>query len=411
MTGAVIEQTTKRTYLILAGIFFLLWFGWAMWTVTFSNVLRTHGMEKFIEYAFALNAVAAIVSPLISGAIADHSVAHARLIRWLSWIAGLLISLCFLSIDLGWGPLSMLVLMFLFSVCSIPISILLTTVGLNALANPGKEFGPLRLWGTVGWAIAGWFISWVLHADASPIAGYVGGGVFVLLGFAAYLLPTDTPVPKPGHVRTWKEMLGLDALNLLRNRDHRAVFLASIFLSIPLAAVYPFTPLQLAELGSSSPAALMSLGQVSEILCLFVLAGFMARVRLKWIFLGGIVFGLLRFALFALNSKPMLIAGISMHGFCFVMFYVTGQIYLAERIEKPMQARAQALLALCCSGLGNLAGYLLTGLWRKACMQGESTLWSGYWLGLSLVTVAVGVFFFFSYHGIYSKFLRNPKKP
>jgi len=135
----------------------------------------------------------------------------------------------------------------------------------------------------------------------------------------------------------------------------------------------------------------------------------MARVRLKWVFLAGIAFGVVRFALFALDTKAWVIAGITLHGLCFTLFFVTGQIYLAERIEKNMQARAQALLALCCSGIGNLFGYLLTGSWRKICMSGTTTAWPLYWIGLCVASLAVGIFFFFSYHGIYSKFLRNPK--
>ncbi|MFA5264857.1 MAG: MFS transporter [Opitutaceae bacterium] len=404
------EKTSNRSNLILASLFFFLWSGWAMWAVTFSNVLRAHGMERFIEYAFALTAAAAIVSPLIAGAIADRSVAPARLVRWLSWGAGLFIGLCFLSIDLGWGSAPMLIFIFLFSVCQIPVSNLLTTIVLNTLDNPTVSFGPLRMWGTIGWAVSCWFVSWVLHADTSPAAGYAGAVVTVAMGFLAYLLPSVTPLPQPDHIRTWKEMLGLDALELLRNRDHRAVFLASLLFAIPIAAVNPFTPLHLAERGSSSPAALMSLGQVSEMICLFTMAGFIARVRLKWVFLIGIFFGIARFALFTLDSKGWLIAGISLHGPCFTLFFVTGQIYLAERIEKHMQSRAQALLSLCSSGIGNLAGYLLTGWWRKICMGDGVTAWPVYWLGLSIVSIAVGAFFYLSYHGIYSKFLRSPKQ-
>jgi hypothetical protein len=310
-----------------------------------------------------------------------------------------LLALVFLSIDLGWGGWSMLALVLCYNLVANPIFTLTTTAVLSSLDNPSADFGRVRLWGTVGWAVAGWTVSWVLMADASPVSGYAAAVALALTGAYSGTIP-DGPAPVDTGLRTWKERLGLDALALLRHRDHRIVYLTTALFTIPLAAFYPYTPLHLRDLGVSAPTALMSLGQVTEIACLLVLASIWKRYRLKWIFLAGILCGLLRFVFFTLDSPGWVLAGTTLHGACYVLFYITAQVYLAERVERGMQARAQALMSLVIGGVGNLVGYLGIGWWRSACSTGGSTSWPGFWWGLSVLIGIVAIFFTLSYQGV-----------
>jgi MFS family permease len=173
-----------------------------------------------------------------------------------------------------------------------------------------------------------------------------------------------------------------------------------VLFSIPMAAFYAFTPPHLQQLGFQRVAAWMTLGQVMEVLGLLTLSGLLVRWRLKWIFLIALVAGVPRFLLCATNSQAGLLTGILLHGLCYALFFVTGQIYLDERVESAWRGRAQALMSLMNNGIGNLAGYLGTGWWFNACTGLEGMHWPMFWGGLTALSAAVGIYFLFAYHGI-----------
>src|SRR6185295_9938469 len=192
-------------------------------------------------------------------------------------------------------------------------------------------FGPVRAVATLGWMAGCWFVS-AFHADTSALAGY--GGAIAWVGVCAFtfVLPSVAP-PKSTERLTWKERLGLDALSLLKHPDHRVVFITAALIAIPLAAFYPFTPPHLRELGFQRTTAWMTLGQITEIIAMLGLAALLANWRLKWIFAAGLGCGLLRYVLCALNTKASLLAGITLHGFAFTLFFITAPIYLDGRVD------------------------------------------------------------------------------
>jgi hypothetical protein len=143
----------------------------------------------------------------------------------------------------------------------------------------------------------------------------------------------------------------------------------------------------------------MSLGQVTEIISMFCL-GALLNWRLKWIFACGLGFGVLRFALSALNGAGGLLAGVTLHGASFTLVFITAQIYLDQRVDPAWRARAQALMSLMNGGVGNLLGYLGTGWWFAACAGADGTRWSLFWGGLSGGVTAVLIYFLLAYHGI-----------
>jgi MFS family permease len=205
-------------------------------------------------------------------------------------------------------------------------------------------------------------------------------------------------VPKSAVNLTWHERLGLDALTLLKNRDHRVVFITTALFSIPLAAFYPYAPPHLRELGLLHTSAWMTLGQVTEIIAMFSLAALL-RMRLKWIFAIGLSFGVARFVCSALDSKTWLLIGILLHGCSYTMVLITAQIYLDQRLETAWRTRAQALLSLMNGGVGNLLGYIGTGFWFTACTRSAGTQWSLFWTGLAVAASVVLIYFLTAYHG------------
>jgi nucleoside transporter len=366
-----------------------------MWSVSFGNVLKAQGYESIIEYAYACGGIAAFISPLAVGALADQHIPPTRLLRLLCVFAAAALSLNFAAIQHHWSPLVVLACTQLQYICSIPIFGLNTSIVLSSLENPGREFGPLRAAATVGWMIAGWLVSFVLHADTSALNGYAASVALLCTAACTYTLPETPPVEH----KEARDLFGLEALKLFSNKNHRVVFLTAAFLTIALAPYYPYTPIHLSELGVEHPTAAMTLGQISELLCMFGLAGLLARWRLKWVFATGMVFGVLRFAFYSLNSKAWVLAGISLHGFAYTLYFITAQIYLEQRVEPRMRARAQALLSVMASGFGNLIGYLGSGRWERACTSTGHTNWPVFWIGMSGAVLAVLVWFVFSYRG------------
>ena len=237
-----------------------------------------------------------------------------------------------------------------------------------------------------------------LNADQSALAGYSGAVTWLVVCAFTFFL-AGLPTPKSAEHLTWRERLGLDALTLLKNPDHRVVFVTAALFTIPMAAFYPYTPAHLRELGLTRTSAWMSLGQVTEIIAMFSLGALLVKWRLKWIFACGLGLGVLRFALSAVNGKAWLLAGVVLHGCSYTLVYITAQIYLDQRVDAAWRARGQALFSLMTSGVGNLIGYLGTGWWFNACARAAGTEWPTFWSGLAAGVAMVLVYFLIAYRG------------
>lgn len=388
----------KGEYRELAALFFLQAMAGGMWLVPLSTVLSAHGFQQIRSFAFATTAIAALVSPLVFGAMADRHASPVAVLRGLAFASAGMMALAAWAISHRWPAPLVLGLIQVYSLCSIPTGSLSTAVVFSRLSDSQRQFGPIRAAATVGW-IAGCLLISALSADTTAVAGYSGAVVWLSLGVFSYSLPSVPPPTASGAVR-WTERMGWDALALLRNPDHRVVFISAALLSIPYAAFYPFTPPHLQQLGFRHTSALMSLGQITEVAAMFVLGGLFSRWRLKWIFVAGLSFGVLRFALCAINTQAWLLAGIFLHGLAFTFFFITAQIYLNERVDARWRVRAQALMSLMTIGAGNLLGYLGTGLWLGAVSSAGRPHWTLFWGGLSAAVAMVLAFFLWVYHGV-----------
>jgi nucleoside transporter len=393
----VLRTIRKAEYAELIALFFLQGAALGMWFVPLSTVLDAHGLRAIKPFAFAATALAAFVSPLIFGAMADRHASPVKVLRGLSLATAAAMALASTSIKLGWNPWLVLGLIQLHALCSSPTFSIASTIIFARLADARKEFGPIRAMATLGWMSGCWLIS-ALGADTSVLAGYTGALMWVLASGFTYFLP-ELETPKSAEHLTWHERLGLDALTLLKNPDHRVVFITCALFNIPLSGFYPSAPPHLRALGLVHTSAWMTLGQVTEIIAMFSLAGLLTNWRLKWILGGGLAVGALRYGLCTLNGKIPLLAGVTLHGFSFTLFFITAQIYLNERIDGAWRARAQALMFMMNAGVGNLLGYLGTGFWLDACTQEQRTNWSLFWGGLSVVVLLVLGYFLVAYHG------------
>ncbi len=220
----------------------------------------------------------------------------------------------------------------------------------------------------------------------------------MLVAAYTFTLPSVNPPASP-HPLNWKQRLGLDALSLLKDKDTRTVFICAAIYNIPLAAFYPYSPIHMGDLGLKGTTALMTLGQITEIIAMLSMASLLTHWRLKWIFLTGISFGILRYVLCAIGGKFCLLAGITLHGFAFALFFITAQIYLEQRIPPAWRARAQALLTLMMNGIGATIGYYACGGWKHLTTTDTHTNWPLFWGGLASSVTVIWVWFAWSYHG------------
>ena len=365
-----------------------------MWTVPLGNVMLAYGRGSLLPWVLAMSGVSAFISPLIIGALADQKVSPTRILRWLAVANSGLLALVCHAIEAEWSASAVVGAAFAMSLVASPIWSLGSSIVLSQLSQPGKQFGPVRAWATLGWMAGGWIVSYGLRSDASIVSGYTAAGFWLVVAVFSLALPVITPTD-PGKPRRWRQILGLDALDLLRDRNHRMVFITAALYTMPLAAFYPYCVRHLRELGVAGPSGVMSLGQITEVLVMMVLAGLMTRFRLKWVFLSGIGFGLLRYLIFMLDTPGWVITGIILHGLAYTLYFITTQIYLEDRIDSSLRVRAQALLTLLSSGVGNLAGFLGSGWWLMHCetQGGGRVPWPQFWGGLALATGGVFLFF------------------
>jgi nucleoside transporter len=393
----VLTTIRRAEYAELIVLFFIQGAALGMWFVPLSAVLDAHGFADIKSYAFATSAVAAFISPLVFGAVADRHASPVKVLRWLALATALAMALASTAIRAEWSSGVVLALIQLHALCSAPTWSISSTIIFARLADAKKEFGPIRAMATIGW-MGGCLLISVLDADRSTLSGYFGAVTWLLVGAFTFFLPV-LETPKFVENLTWTQRLGLDALVLLREKDHRVVFLTTALFTIPLAGFYPYAPSHLREMGLVHTSAWMSLGQITEIVAMFSLGALLLRWRLKWIFACGLGFGVVRFALSALDTKAGLIAGIILHGCSFTLVLITAQIYLNQRVDPAWRARAQALMALMNGGVGSLLGYLGTGGWFAACARDGHTRWPVFWSGLALAVAAVLGFFLFAYRG------------
>lgn len=394
----VLRTLRKAEYLELVALFFIQGSALGMWFVPLSTVLDAHGLHDLKPFAFAATAVAAFISPLIFGAMADRHASPVKVLRGLSLATAAAMALASTAIHFRWPPLAVLAVIQLHALCSSPTWSISSAIVFARLEDAKKEFGPIRAMATLGWMAGCWVVS-ALGADGSSLAGFSGAVAWLLVCGWTYFLP-ELETPRSATNLTWHERLGLDALTLLRNRDHRVVFTTVALFAIPLCGFYPYTPPHLRELGFRHTSAWMTLGQVTEIFVMFSLGALMLRWRLKWIFVGGLGLGVTRFALCALNTPAGLLAGVILHGCSFTLVFITAQIYLDQRVDSAWRARAQALMALMNTGVGNLLGYLGVGWWFAAGTRPTGTNWPLFWSGLAVAVAVVLTYFLIAYRGV-----------
>jgi nucleoside transporter len=217
-----------------------------------------------------------------------------------------------------------------------------------------------------------------------------------LLGVFCLILP-HTPPQKSAHRVTWSEVLGLDALKLMRDSSFAIFVIGSFLICIPLQFYYTFTNPFLNELNVTNAAGKMTLGQMSEIFFMLVMPWFFRRLGIKYMLLAGMVAWATRYLLFAMGNNGslvwMLYAGIVLHGVCYDFFFVTGQIYVDRKAPGDLRAAAQGFIAFATLGVGMFIGSWISGKVVDAFNHQWDRIWLVPAAGAAAVLILFALFF------------------
>jgi nucleoside transporter len=392
------------TRIQLSFMMFLEFFIWGGWFVTMGiflpSTLSASGAESALAYS--TQSWGAIIAPFIIGLIADRYFNAERILGVLHLLGAVLMYQ--MANAANFAVFYPYVLGYM--IAYMPTLALVNSVSFNQMTNPAKEFSIIRVFGTIGWIIAGLSISYLFKWDTPEAVAdgalrntfLMTGVASLILGVFSFTLPKTPPRGKQNEV-TVSGILGLDALKLLKDRNFLVFFISSILICIPLGFYYQHAAQFLGEIGVENPAGKMTIGQISEVLFMLLLPVFFTRFGFKKTILVGMLAWTVRYLLFSIGDAGsgvyLLLMGIALHGICYDFFFVSGQIYTDTKAGEAVKSAAQGLITLATYGIGMLIGFAIAGQITDSYALAEGGhQWKQIWTFPALF--AIGVFALFA---------------
>ena len=363
---------SSGVFLRLWVMMFLQYFVWGAWYVSAAPYLLNIGFTgDDVGWVYSMAPIAAIVSPFLAGMVADRFFPTQRVLGVLHIVGGALIYLASTFVTGEGEPqvLAFLVVILLHLLCYMPTLGLTNALSFAHMEHPDRVFPYIRVAGTIGWIVAGLVVSGILKADDQTSTSresmfWLAAGASGLLGVLCFFLP-HTPPPSAGEKVTVSDVLGLEAVSLLKSRSFAIFIISSFLVCIPLSFYYAFANTSIGHVGISNGTGWMTFGQGSEILFMLVMPAAFAFLGVKRMLLIGMLAWVLRYALFSFGAPEgvfwMMFGGILLHGICYDFFFVTGQIYVDKTAPKEIRGSAQGFLVLVTLGLGMLIGAQVAG--------------------------------------------------
>ena len=404
------KSTTRIQLSLMMFLEFFIWGGWFVTLGTFlgTNLSATGGQTASV---YSTQSWGAIIAPFIIGLIADRYINAEKILGVLHIAGAILMYQMYNADNIGTFYPYVLVYMILY----MPTIALVNSVSFNQMKDPEKEFSSIRVFGTIGWIVAGLLISYLFHWDTEENTAkgllkntfLMTSIVSVVLGLFSFTLP-KTPPSKSGKEKvSIKEIIGLDALKLLKDKNFAVFFISSVLICIPLAFYYQNTHAFLSNIGVNNPTGKMTIGQISEVLFLLLLPVFFKKYGFKKTILVGMLAWAVRYILFAFGNAGdlsfMLLIGIALHGICYDFFFVSGYIYTNSKAGEQYKSAAQGLITLATYGVGMLIGFEIAGMITDSYKISDKVYdYKMIWLIPSLIAATVFILF--------SVFFKDEKK-
>jgi MFS family permease len=358
---------------------FLLYAAPGAWVPLFSLHLTELTFTPLqIGWASATYAFAALATPLLAGQLADRYFPAQRCLAAFALVGG---GLLWLLAELT-GPVAVFWVCLGLWLVMVPAITLTASICFAHLADPGRTYGSVRLWGTVGWVVPGLLLGW-WFSDPAWFAGFLVWvrpqaprgeladalrlGALLSFALAGYALTLPhTPPARPAADRSW--LAPLAALRLLRRRPLAVYCACSFGVCVAIPFNSQVTPLLLEQQlridrGWLSPT--LTLAQSMEIVTLGLLPWLLLRLGVRGTMALGLLAWVALLTVLAVGGPPgLVVAALGLNGVCVCCFLVAGQVFVNGRADREVRCSSQALLAFV-NGAGLLAGHLLVGWVRE----------------------------------------------
>ncbi len=406
---------TSSLRLRLSVMMFLQYFIWGAFFVPLGGYLtkifaEEDGLNTIIGSIYATSNWGALIAPLIVGLIADRFM-NAERVNGILQLAGAAFLYYCSSIS---DPGTMFIGMLGFFICYMPTLATANIIAFRQLSDTGAQFPGIRIWGTIGWIVAGLVVAesmfglfpfpvlpGIENAGATNFPMKLAAAAGLIYGIYSFFLPACPPEGK-GKKVSIGQLLGFDALSMFKDRSFAIFAICSFLICIPLAFYYARTYEFASQMAfGDKTAGVMALGQVSEMGFLILIPFFLKRWGIKGTMLVGMGAWALRYLLFGLmpSMPAMLVLGIVLHGICYDFFFVTGQLYTDKKAAPEIRASAQGLIGLLTYGAGMLVGNYVLGWWgdRIGLDPSNKAGWSAdaaeFWLLPAGIAVLVAIVF------------------
>ncbi len=391
------------TSLRLATMMFLNFVVWGCWYVTISTYLTStlHFSGTQAGAVFGTTAIASIFSPFFVGLVADRFFSTERVLCAVHLIGAVLLYLVTKATSFA----AVYALMLAYCLCYFPTLALTTSITLKNCPD-ARKFPWFRVFGTFGWIVIGLIIG-RLQVEKSATQFLIASGMSVITGLFCLTLPHTPPTAK-GQVINARNILGLDALVMFKQRSYFIFAIASVLACIPLTFYFSFTNAYLNDVGVVNAAGKMTLGQMSEVGVMLFMPLIFRKVSVKAIFLIGLATWSTRYGLLAFGNAGaevwMFYVAIIVHGICYDFVFVTGMLYTDQEAPPNLRNTAQGLYTFLTYGLGMLIGSQLSGIavdYFSTTVNGQTVHhWTSFWLSSSIAALVLflAIAFFFGGH-------------
>lgn len=375
----------------LSVMMLLEYFIWGAWFVAMGIYLpaelKADGAQVGLAYGNAW--FGAMVSPFFIGMIADRYFSAQKVLGVLHLLGAVLLWYLAQTRDLAVFPWILLV----YSCVYMPTVALTNSVAMGQSDNQERDFPTLRVLGTIGWILAGLVVN---SRSATDFIFTMPAVLSVVLGIFSFFLP-DTPPKGRSASGSIRQVLGLDALALFKDRSYATFFTGAILLCIPLSFYYAFTGDYLTTSGVENVTSVMGLlGQGSEVLFMLLMPFFLLRLGVRNILLVAMLAWVARYLLLSFGGKDLhwpLYLAVLLHGICYDFFFVTGYIYSDQKAGEKIKSSAQGLFTIATYGIGMTFGSYLGGAVAKMFTENDVRNWSGLWLVPAAIAAVILVVF------------------